>query len=750
MSRSHQRSQPEPKPEPADVTLGPLGVPALQLQQTMWQIMSHGTGFHTRTGNAALSSSWDVLLTASTQLVAADGLAVSIRTALPLHLVRRALLRLVRWCGRRWGSSGDDGAGARLTGSCSLLENNDVTFSSNTSSRHRRKKRLRPRPATTMSAMATIRGPPRGLRNHGQTCFLNSVLQALASSDPFLRYLEDLVERSWRLHELRYRLGEGTHQYDDNDDDDDDDDEQTVSELVRDILLYVNGADQRPDQYHTQRMASVKVKELLRRVGTAHAQFRPRSGGGLAHVGTEQQDAQELLQALVGMIEAESAVTAGGATLSGALAAGYNGIGHESTTMISVVSACQSEIVESRGECNHRSDPVDPVGNEKSQMPDGDDVLTLSDWLRQVDEVQTDMDESVAQTTACEPQTGVVGVSDPSSPLSQKEEKKSEDDESLSIGLQDATCLLMEKTPQRSAENTKEGVRIKTAGISPLTGWTGSVLQCLRCNHVRPLTNTPFLEIPIIPTAIGVTGMNPVSPLPACSLYDCLRDFSKSERVQDVECQSCSVGVELSSLEDEIKMLKSAIDSVARRSGKVKFGAEGLVRELHGLEMRRLFLQSADLDQDDNIRNCLEQGFLGIITEGSNSLLPPPTRGPAKKCIIISRPPTVLCFHIQRRYYDAATDRMVKSAQIVAFPQIIDIAPFCAYSSKGSSMTYKLMSIIEHRGSAHGGHYVTYRRNRSGDTSSWFIVSDDNVTAISWEEVRRSQAYMLIYEAVPC
>ena len=741
MSRSHQRSQPKPKPKPesADVT---LGVPALQLQQTMWQIMSHATGFHTsaRTGNnvalssSSFSSSWDVLLTASTQLLAFDGLAVSIRTALPLHLFRRVLHKLVRWYSRR------------QTANCSLLENNDVPFSG--SSRHRRKRRLRPRPATTMSATGTIRGPPRGLRNHGQTCFLNSVLQALASSDPFLQYLEDVVDRSWRLHELRYRLGDGANDYDDNDDDDDDDDddEQPVSELVREILLHVNGADQHPDQYHMQRMSSLKVKELLRRVGKAHAQFRPRSGGGLAHVGTEQQDAQELLQALVGMIEAESAVTAGGATLSGALAAGYNGNGQESSTMISVVSACQSsEIVE--GGSNHRSDPV---GNEKSQMPDGDDILTLSDWLRQVDEVQMDMGESVAPTTACEPQTGVLGASDPSSPLSQKEEKKSEDDEILSIGLQDATPLLMEKTAHGSAENTKEDVEIKTAGVSPLTGWTGSVLQCLRCNHVRPLTNTPFLEIPIIPTAIGVPGMNPASPLPACSLYDCLRDFSRSERLQDVECQSCSVGVELRSLEDEIILLKGAIDSVARRSGKVKSGAEGLVQELRGLERRRLFLQSADLDQDDSTRKCQDQGFLGIETEESNALLPPPTRGPAKKCIIISRPPAVLCFHIQRRYYDAANDRMVKSAQIVAFQQTIDISPFCPFSFKGSSMSYKLMSIIEHRGSAHGGHYVTYRRNRSGDTSTWFIVSDDNVTAISWEEVRRSQAYMLIYEAVQC
>ena len=195
-------------------------------------------------------------------------------------------------------------------------------------------------------------------------------------------------------------------------------------------------------------------------------------------------------------------------------------------------------------------------------------------------------------------------------------------------------------------------------------------------------------------------------------------------------------------------LLKGAIDSVTKRSGKAEEAdAEGLVGELHDLEMRRHFLRSVDLDQDDISLKGQDQGVLCIEAEESNLVLPPPTRGPAKKCIIMSRPPAVLCFHIQRRYYDAMTDRMVKSLQIVAFPQIIDIAPFCAYASRNTSMNYKLMSVIEHRGSAHGGHYVTYRRNGSGD-SSWYIVSDDHVADISWDEVRRSQAYMLIYEAV--
>jgi ubiquitin C-terminal hydrolase len=728
MSRSHQR-QP-----------GVL-VPALPLQLglPLVQLISTAPAL-------AFNLSWDVLITASTQLMAADGLAVSIRTALPLNLVRRALLRLVRWYGRRW-STGDGATSSATSSSCSL---ENVTTPSACSS-HRPMRRMRPRLATCQS--------PRGLRNHGQTCFLNSVLQALASSDPFLRFLEDVVDRSWQLHELRSRLDQGGAVIVVGGEDinnNDDDNVQSLGELVLDILLYINGCSltsthrqqDQPNQFQMERMVTLKVKEVLRRVAAVHAQFRPRSGGGLARIGTEQQDAQELLQALIGMIEAESA-SAG--TAPGAPTA--RGSGDEASTMISAVSACQPDPIN----CKYR---MAPDGDHISgQLLDESDVFfTLSDWLSQADKVQMGIDENVAPGTSCETLNEANGLPNPSSPLSEREEKKSEEDEMLSIGLQDATSLLIQSI-QKSGKNTKEHFETETGvsgsrsrsnlPISPLTGWTGSVLQCLRCNHVRPLNNTPFLEIPIIPTAIGAPGMNPSSPLPGCSLYDCLRDFSKSERVQDVECQSCSVISELSSVEDEIMLLKGAIENVAKRSGKTKSGAEGLVRELRGLETRRLHLQSADLDQDFvhySDEKGQDQSFFGVETEeNTNAILPLPARGPAKKCLVISRPPVVLCFHVQRRYYDAATDRMVKSAQIVAFPPKIDIAPFCAYASRGSSMPYTLMSIIEHRGNAHAGHYVTYRRIRSGD--GWVIVSDDSVSAISWEEVRRAQAYMLIYES---
>ena len=104
--------------------------------------------------------------------------------------------------------------------------------------------------------------------------------------------------------------------------------------------------------------------------------------------------------------------------------------------------------------------------------------------------------------------------------------------------------------------------------------------------------------------------------------------------------------------------------------------------------------------------------------------------------------PSVLCCHIQRRYYDPFTGKMEKCVQFVEFPQFLDLSPYCAYGSRAitpwaagslpnasstptdlpkqplqawnhafhsetrgndDGMPYQLQSVIEHRGNAFGG-----------------------------------------------
>lgn len=69
-------------------------------------------------------------------------------------------------------------------------------------------------------------------------------------------------------------------------------------------------------------------------------------------------------------------------------------------------------------------------------------------------------------------------------------------------------------------------------------------------------------------------------------------------------------------------------------------------------------------------------------------------------------------------------------------------------------MVYCLASIVEHRGSAQAGHYLTYRRcgdcqvgSKSTDTK-WVCVSDNHVQSVDWEVVAKAQAYLLFYEKI--
>ena len=56
---------------------------------------------------------------------------------------------------------------------------------------------------------------------------------------------------------------------------------------------------------------------------------------------------------------------------------------------------------------------------------------------------------------------------------------------------------------------------------------------------------------------------------------------------------------------------------------------------------------------------------------------------------------------------------------------------------------YRLKAVVCHYGQATNGHYVCY----ACPFEEWHRCDDTHVSACSWEDVLRDQAYMLFYDS---
>jgi ubiquitin C-terminal hydrolase len=643
-------------------------------------------------------------------------------------------------------------------------------------------------PVTTQ--VQTIRGIP----NYGQTCFLNSVLQALASLEPFLAYLERILQ----IQEELPTRSSTSH-------DDDNGKDEAVPRHILELLQAVNGS---------RDVRRIDPRPLLKKIAAKHAQFQSR----------EQQDAQELLQALLGVVIDEAPLD----NLSSRfLEDSYYDDSDTDETLTAVIAGDETKYAVDWSPTTSSSSTSFDTSNNNMQAGNGDSILSLSCLLQRMDEEQQKQPQSSQRILLRTKENG----NDSSKPqddadrMHQREEKKQEDfeitvpftaseEDLVHLGHQQQHHSAAEMIHQRMDDSTisdnfsasatgtnhhqspqppklSTAMQIMKSTISsitpsPLSGWLGSTLRCCNCKHVRPIQNAPFLDIPVVPTSVPTYLANShsakvrspapnISPMPACSLGQCLVDFTSVERVQDVECRVCTLQTEMERLQDEATLLRGAIGSMEKRkrSPQKKRGdpssdeTKYLKQDLTKVELRLVKLQTMDPDEE-------EFSLVEKSSENDDLLLgeqPPPAkpleRCDARKCLLLTRCPSILCCHVQRRYFDPFTNRMEKCVQFVEFPQTLDLSPYCAYGPRARTpwaagslkphcqmpseeqqqgkMLYRLQSIIEHRGNAHGGHYVSYRRNASGD---WFRISDNNVTPISWRQVRTCQAYMLFYEAM--
>ncbi|XP_006831086.1 PREDICTED: ubiquitin carboxyl-terminal hydrolase 33-like isoform X2 [Chrysochloris asiatica] len=104
--------------------------------------------------------------------------------------------------------------------------------------------------------------------------------------------------------------------------------------------------------------------------------------------------------------------------------------------------------------------------------------------------------------------------------------------------------------------------------------------------------------------------------------------------------------------------------------------------------------------------------------------------------------PEILCIHLKRFRHELMFSTKISTH--VSFPlEGLDLQPFLAKDSPAQIVTYDLLSVICHHGTASSGHYIAYCRNNLN--KRWYEFDDQSVTQVSESTIQNVEAYVLFY-----
>ncbi|KAI7813347.1 ubiquitin carboxyl-terminal hydrolase 20 [Triplophysa rosa] len=116
-------------------------------------------------------------------------------------------------------------------------------------------------------------------------------------------------------------------------------------------------------------------------------------------------------------------------------------------------------------------------------------------------------------------------------------------------------------------------------------------------------------------------------------------------------------------------------------------------------------------------------------------------RNGVKYCKVL-RLPEILCVHLKRFRHEVMYSFKINSH--VSFPlEGLDLKPFLAKESPSQITTYDLLSVICHHGTAGSGHYIAYSQNVIN--GQWYEFDDQYVTEVHETVVQNAEAYVLFY-----
>ena len=235
--------------------------------------------------------------------------------------------------------------------------------------------------------------------------------------------------------------------------------------------------------------------------------------------------------------------------------------------------------------------------------------------------------------------------------------------------------------------------------------------------------------------------------------YKVLTNIFSGRLESEVQCKECSC---ISSTVEPFLDISLSLDGeISQIKGKDSF---------HGLELETCL---HDFTAPESLSTAI---YCNKCQENRSSV----------KKLSILEPPQVLAVHLKR--FDAVSQRKIHTK--VSFPlDSLDIGPFMQSQKhtaksprskeKGNPRagvsSYSLTGVITHKGSLNSGHYISYvkgemegagagaatntnnnknhnnHNNNSCKVTQWLRCDDETITAVTAEEVRNTEGYILFY-----
>lgn len=110
--------------------------------------------------------------------------------------------------------------------------------------------------------------------------------------------------------------------------------------------------------------------------------------------------------------------------------------------------------------------------------------------------------------------------------------------------------------------------------------------------------------------------------------------------------------------------------------------------------------------------------------------------------------PDCLIVHLKRFGSEMLTGPIEKIETLVKAPVDLDLSPWLAGPTSEMGANYRLYSVVNHSGTLQFGHYTAHSRVGEGDNRRWFHFNDSTVSPAQETEVVTKAAYILFYERV--